>query len=873
MDEVAVASATSNSNSNSAATAAANNSSSTSSSTSPDNNNGSNGNSSSSNNSIFNQSVVAYYHLPILKLSADILAVLARSPFLKALLYVGKLEEPAVWRRFITDHQVVQAKLAGGLLPPSSSVGSDGGLHQVVANFLKSIDWLKVSLSDTTNSLSSSSSSAPTIEVAARQLTAYSTYVPYRLLVVRSLQAAIAFSALLERFDAAEVLAGQILTISRYFDISLPAIYCESLHATFLSLIEGQKISLKVETPNVAVFHKWSSFFLMKLPQVFRCLAAQTSSSNSSNSSNSSTSKTSDANFEAGLELLMRRTPLLELFTAVVCPEFLPKFFHEVEALGLCSSATRERFMEHCKAPTRHLTSEQITQSKVLVVRAETTLKTIFCVGGDTESALESGGSSSSILPGVLCRMHNSLEILLCASACTGSLSQLAQKVLKLNEQHKWSTGENIRNSQTRAVYFDISFLILCSLTINFGSEVLLNDPTTADSFFARWVALNFTEELSSEAILDAIPEPAKLEPLMGQFLVTNAGADFKTSLVRWPDVVWAVQLAVEELLRAWEAGVVDRPLVDVFLERLKSRVLFASVVAFCMLVAKLKVAGEAEREKIHYMLAQLYIPYNFEEQAEQDGSKESAESSTTTTTTDDSNSLFYKERGLVLRIVNRHLYNKFLPDFEPPRIDDKPPRFNYTGNALRLSRRPLNELLRETLAATGSHFTMENIYDFDKLVVLGGIRWFTNAVVECLFELATPPSLVSGGAAGAAGAGGSGNTLQQQQQPPPDEIVRLQRAVDMAYGLFHLDLEQCALVLMRETIPRLLLFRQSGGGVDKQQQQQWLSEPRVSALLRLTLMTTFGAISHVQVLSKGGRPRRSDHRLEYGVSGGGFGL
>lgn len=722
-------------------------------------------------------------NLKIIKLTSEILTHLTQSSFLKALLYVGKLEEPLLWGQFFKQYKEVTPKLA------MINDRSFEMTSQVIVNFPNNIEWLSASMNLEKDFLASS----PVISVAIKQITNQSTYIPYRPIAFRCLQAAISFSAVLDRFNTAEMLANQIAMIRRYFNIDRSQIYCESMHVTFVSLIEAQKLCLDKMEKNY--FHKWVAFFFFKLPHVFLGL---------SQPSRPETGALAD--FEAGLDLLMERVPLLDLFTSLLPGEYLPKFIDECVKISLLSPKKAEQFLlsrKMCKWSATASSDANFGQS-VLVIRAEKTLHAV--IDSLKPDNIITSSNPEDIL-GVMCRMNTNLEVLICTSAFNGNLMKLAQKLVYQNETSKVSTGENLRTSQTRALFFDISFLLMCCLVQHFGSEVLLKHPDLKDSFFAKWSLVNFTEDLSPDAILCAASESTKLDSQLSHFIVSSSTVEFKTCLVRWNDMCMAVQLAVSEILSAWTHNVISEDAVKLFLERLKSKLCFPAVVAACLLIAQLKKASHEESVKILSMLNELRTPFK-EDLAE--NVDPPADALVT----------FHKERSMLLQVIIKKLFKRYLPHA----IIN--PGLELRTTFLRLSQSSLNEQLKVTLDATKGHFSMENINDFDGLMALGGPRWFTNNIVAILFE--------------------------------QNEIARLQQAVDLAYGLFHLDLEQCALVLLRETIPRVLLYKS---------QQENLSEPRVTALVRLAIMTTFGAISHLQSLAKSGFSHQSVQRRQYQAS------
>lgn len=66
----------------------------------------------------------------------------------------------------------------------------------------------------------------------------------------------------------------------------------------------------------------------------------------------------------------------------------------------------------------------------------------------------------------------NNFEFVLTTTSCTNKLKQLSSKLLKLNQYSLQAVGENGKTSATRAMIFDITFLMLCSIGQTYGVEV-----------------------------------------------------------------------------------------------------------------------------------------------------------------------------------------------------------------------------------------------------------------------------------------------------------------------------------------------------------------------------------------------------------------
>nr|CAD7207470.1 unnamed protein product [Timema douglasi] len=136
----------------------------------------------------------------------------------------------------------------------------------------------------------------------------------------------------------------------------------------------------------------------------------------------------------------------------------------------------------------------------------------------------------------VLCQVltGKSFELILSVAIVEGKLRTFVTKLIKFNECSKQplpgSGGETTKTSHTRAMLFDVSFLMLCSIVHTYGSEVVLSEEG-GDSFFEQWVRECMVERGRPKCPDQMLQycEPGKVDALLGQF--NSPDNDFKT---RW---------------------------------------------------------------------------------------------------------------------------------------------------------------------------------------------------------------------------------------------------------------------------------------------------------------------------------------------------
>lgn len=149
-----------------------------------------------------------------------------------------------------------------------------------------------------------------------------------------------------------------------------------------------------------------------------------------------------------------------------------------------------------------------------------------------------------------------------------------------MNEFARQSTGESPKGAQTRALLFDISFLMLCHIAMLYRSEVTLffilidtdsslyqvifSSPEAVNSLFVQWVTRCLPENGHfKSAVLQQPPDQSKVDMLIGQL---KAG-ELKTGLTKWSEVIHHMPFVIQAILTAWEAQAINEDRVKVGLQ------------------------------------------------------------------------------------------------------------------------------------------------------------------------------------------------------------------------------------------------------------------------------------------------------------------
>lgn len=163
------------------------------------------------------------------------------------------------------------------------------------------------------------------------------------------------------------------------------------------------------------------------------------------------------------------------------------------------------------------------------------------------------------------------------------------------------------------------------------------------------------------------------------------------------------------------------------------------------------------------------------------------------------------------------NIIKKMMYDLHPPQ------QIQVTSHGL-TAKTPLWEVMDQVFSVAHSRgwIDLRAIQNLDTLMCVGGPQWFSDTLVR--------------------------------QALKHDHLEDLHRAVDLSFGLFHIDIEQCALALLTQVLPNYLLW---------ETRQDFLTEPRGSALARLVVLSTFAALQ-VRTTSPILGTQRGGHKRPY---------
>ncbi|XP_068245163.1 mediator of RNA polymerase II transcription subunit 24 isoform X2 [Palaemon carinicauda] len=411
-----------------------------------------------------------------------------------------------------------------------------------------------------------------------------------------------------------------------------------------------------------------------------------------------------------------------------------------------------------------------------------------------------SNKNQDSVLPVMtLLVSGKSRDLLLAAAAASGNLQVFAQKVVKFNElSMEPQPGETPKMAISRAQMFDISFLLLCHIVQIYGIDVVVSEK--CETFIEQWMRDNMPELGKVKApLISSYTDQSAVEDFVRQVNITEI--DMKYNMVRWNDVCQMAGAALKEVVTASEHGALPVQQVKELLDRLRYHLCCLPICAAAWLCSHVQVV-DGEQAALPFSLLQ-YLQTSL---GDHDSSTPTLEN--------------FKDRSTLLVLIVENMLQVTKGGIHSSSTANNSGSTSGTSgkemsiametntSTLLSSQEPLSHLLKYTwqqIFPTGilNHKALSTFRD---LLRLGGTRWFVSDLVQCGMQCVFNSDL--------------------------------NRAVDLIYGLLHLDVVGCTLSLLVHTMPLYMTGPNTG---------DLLCGPRTHSLARLTVMMIISAWLAVQ--------------------------
>ncbi|KAG7210795.1 hypothetical protein KM043_012286 [Ampulex compressa] len=542
--------------------------------------------------------------------------------------------------------------------------------------------------------------------------------------ITHCLQPLFAVQVLLNPCTETAVFVNQLLMVQRLKSYTTPRLYCEIIRACLMCLHNVTGTSKESQ---------WGAFTFLKVPVILKELHA--------------TNLIGDDKLEYSqdildaFELLLQFTPLLDVMDTTCSCNSVECLLNELQKVNLVTEK----------------------QAKQLSSRREGMTAAL--------QKLESSSTPTSSIPKVL--TGKSFELMLAVATVEGKLKTFVTKLIKFNECSK-QINEPGKTATTRAMLFDVSFLMLCSIVQTYGSDVVLEEG--GDSFFEQWVRECMPERnqpKSPQKMLQNV-DPTRMDTLLAQ--INSQDPDFKSSNIKWHVACQSAMGAVKELLCAWESGVLGAGDVKRALDGLRAAACCLPVCAAAWLCAYMSITHQDALLKPMNMVQHFLTPLPGDEM--QDNLKERS--------------------NLMVQIIRKMQY-----DVHPP-IQSKMKVLSMSHSII--SRQPILEQLESVWQSINQRgwINIQATQSLECLLNTGGSLWFVSNIVK--------------------------EVLKYRYQEELDQ------AVDLAFSIFHLDIENCTLDLINHIIPQYLY---------NSLQSEELVEPQSSILAKLCVYCIFSTLEY----------------------------
>lgn len=576
--------------------------------------------------------------------------------------------------------------------------------------------------------------------------------------VTYCLQPLLAVEIMLNPGCETSYLVDKLIMLQRLKGYSNPRLYCDIMRAFLISLNSVLGTSEEAQ---------WGAFTILKLPHIFQQLHKNLKDDSTQNNKYSQ-------DIVDSFDLLLQLTPLLDIMDSKCSCNFVECILNELLKIKLITSSHVSLINEKREKSTNWIQKIQDNNNSQplpkVIIKAEPSLSRLLLALDQDNIKME---NILSVLSPIL--IVKSFDLILAVATVEGKLRTFVSKLIKINETCKCgSHSENPKQAQTRALLFDVTFLMLCTIVNVYGSQVVLEE--NGDSFFELWVRESMVEKghtKSPEAIL-SLCDSNKVDALLQQF----QNEEFKISQVKWNEVCLNIPGVIKEVLLAWEQGTLGANDVKRILENIRSKLCCLPVCATAWLCSYMQILHQDALLKPMNMVQQFVI-----------ASPPPEESSENTCKTERFN--------LMVPIIRRMQYN-ICPS---------------TSNKISLqhgiiSNTPISTQLEKVWNKIHKQgwVSIEATHQLQSLLNTGASCWFITNVLK--------------------------EVMKYKYQED------LNRAVDLAFAVFHLDIMSCTLSLLLEVLPQYL---------HNKLQCDDLVEPQLSALAKVCVYCIIAAAQSTQ--------------------------
>uniref|UniRef100_A0A6A7G5M8 Mediator of RNA polymerase II transcription subunit 24 n=3 Tax=Hirondellea gigas TaxID=1518452 RepID=A0A6A7G5M8_9CRUS len=660
-----------------------------------------------------------------LKKAVKVLQDYVQSSFLIGMLHIARLEDPSVWSQLLVSVAELETK--------TSTVSAFAVFKDTLPKIFQELR--------STNIVRITEQSAK--------------YDPTVTPICYGLHARILVEAVMHSTQNSQLLASQILLYQQLKVITEKDLYLELLVSCFLGLGSEEQF------PHQNLH--WVGFTFIKVPSIIQHIH--------SSLHGSASSPTPSDSLLTAVQQLATRTCLLDVADHRMNCNCLEYLLHE---LILRTSLLRESDASDvltirqedpdavcigASAAKDGATAQMAVPN--LILRAQTTVLSIL--------KTLSNKNQESVLPVMnLLISGKSRDLLLTAAAASGKLFIYAQKFVKFNQQSlEPQPGETEQMAKSRALMFDITFLLLCHIAQVYGIDVVVGEES--ETFVENWMRRH-------------MPEKGRVKMIASHGRTDNSGlidvmqqVNAQDMLTKYGQAYWSnVCKAAPQIMQTVTSQVIHESasLQDAtdLLDRMCSHLCSLPICFTAWTCSYLHEVSGAHATKVDALLNHLQNKLASQEPKLTLGSFK--DRSMLMSQIVDNMIMITREPNILPKKHENDssscgFFSSLISDMQGSDIDDMDT--NSGDNELSGQ---LIEVWNQVFRNSGllSH---SGLRSFQRLLRLGGHKWFVSALIERGMSMVFKADL--------------------------------NRAMDIIYGVFQIDIQQCCTSLLVHTFPYYL--------------------------------------------------------------------
>lgn len=372
-----------------------------------------------------------------------------------------------------------------------------------------------------------------------------------------------------------QLFVDQILLYEKLQNLPRRQVYTALCQGSLLGLVDSTD-----DTDQIRSF----AFLFLKLPQILSHLHQNTPLQEAKGSS-----------LYQGLSDLLKYVALLDSVDRKHKCDCFQQFLSQLVKLELLSDNQAKELMSK-RHRSRHTPSDT-TQQQHRVIHAKSSLPTIL------DSLEVPDKLVLDEMPDVFNPLMKSFQLVVATFAATNELKKFTSKLISFNEITKTTIVDGSKGSHVQGALFDISFLMLCQISQQYGIELVNTGQFHADSlgrsslgyqchftqqmvlnseeesFFDRWAQQCLPDELGAKPTY--LPwvqsEQSKIDQLVQLFFTAG---DIKTMQMSCEELCHYMPHVVQQTLAAWEHGYIGKEQVQKVAEGICSEMFSLAVCA-----------------------------------------------------------------------------------------------------------------------------------------------------------------------------------------------------------------------------------------------------------------------------------------------------